>query len=129
MVCRHPFVSQGGIVILSGYLSATVRPVQIIDDGGTGYSNPSGDWYSSSGSGYQNDYSSAYGGGTADWTFTVSPGSYQVAATWPADWWASSSASYTVKDGTTTVATVAADQQSTPDDFSEGAWGWRRSPR
>src|SRR5262249_2124581 len=59
-------------------------PPVVVDDGDAGY-DQTGTWTTLSG-GFQNDHRvSSAGSGTATYTFTgLTPGTYQLAATWPA---------------------------------------------
>ena len=60
-----------------------------------------------------------------DWVFTVTPGSYHVAATWFAFSNRATNAPYSVYDGTTLVGTVPVNQQVTPADFTDRGSGWK----
>src|SRR5688572_4406506 len=64
-------------------LAIAADSVQILDDGGSGFSlvNPT-HWYRTDFLGFGDDYRSGVGTGTATWTFSVNPGSYRVSITW-----------------------------------------------
>ncbi len=103
-----------------------VPTAQIIDNGGMGFGT-SGDWYPYSGLGLENDLHYSFvgdGSDTASWTFTVTPGQYQVAATWSAHTNRATNAPYEVYNGTTSLETVPVNQQAAPDDFTDQGTTW-----
>jgi len=105
-----------------------VPVAQIVDDAGAGFSR-SGAWTGVAGSGFQGDYVySARGTGAdvANWTFTVTPGQYEVAATWFPHANRATNAPYTVYDGSTSLGTVLVNQEQTPADFTDQTVGWMR---
>ena len=65
------------------------------------------------------------GSKVATWTFTVTPGLYQVAATWVAQSNRATNSPFTVADGTTALGTVAVNQQLAPTDFTDQGVGWK----
>ena len=88
--------------------------IQIIDNGDAGYST-TGNWNTISGNlkGHQNDFqyaNSGTGTNTASWAFDVTPGQYQVAATWKTHSNRSTAAPYTVFNNTAPILTATADQ-------------------
>ncbi len=99
---------------------------QIIDDGDAGF-NTSGNWYSYSSLGFEDDLHYSFAGtgsDTASWSFTVTPGQYQVAATWAAHANRATNAPYEVYNGATSLGTVRANQQVAPDDFTDQGAVW-----
>ena len=100
--------------------------LQIIDNVDAGFSTPQGSWGTGL-LGYQGDSRFAAGGGAvarAQWTFVVQPGTYQVAATWPAASNRATNAPYSVRDGAQTLDTVRVNQQQSPADFQDQGAGW-----
>ena len=111
-------------------LSGTVAippPVEILDNGDADFSTI-GEWTAWGNQGYQSDvHESLAGDGTdvATWTFDrLLPGEYWVAATWTDYSNRASNAPFTIRDDTTTLATVQVDQQIPPADFSEDGVQW-----
>ncbi len=100
----------------------------IIDDTSPGFTVTSG-WTHQSNGGYLTTYLTApTGTGTlvATWAFgSLTPGTYQVSATWYAFSNRASNAPYAVYDGATLLATVPCNQQLPPSDFTEGGVGWK----
>jgi hypothetical protein len=100
--------------------------VEIIDDGGAGYSSV-GSWLYSSGQGYGGDVRySALGTGNdvARWTFNVTPGQYRVSASWFAHSNRASNAPYTIQDGNSVLATVRVSQKVAANDVSDAGTNW-----
>jgi subtilisin family serine protease len=100
---------------------------QVIDDGDTGWAAVSGTWPTSALGGFLGDsryHAAGSGGDVATWTFTVSPGLYRVSATWPAASNRASNSPFTVLDGTTSLGTVALNQQLAPNDFTADGANW-----
>jgi autotransporter-associated beta strand protein len=99
--------------------SPTAMP-RIITDGGAGFSATSGFLLDTSG-GYQNHFRYALpgdGSQTATWTFSgLTPGLYRVSATWTSNPNRATNAPFTVRDGSTTLASVPIDQQLLPASF------------
>ncbi len=99
---------------------------QIIDNGDTNFGT-TGDWYPYSGLGFENDLHYSFvgdGSDVASWTFTVTPGQYQVAATWAEYPNRATNAPYEVFNGATSLETVPVNQQAAPDDFSDQGAAW-----
>ena len=102
--------------------------VQIVDDGGPGWSDtPTGSWTSSTGAagyygaGYHHDTN---GGDWAAYTFAVTPGAtYRIAATWAPHSNRAPNAPFTVDNGGALPA-VTVDQRLAPDDFQAGTSWW-----
>jgi hypothetical protein len=65
------------------------------------------------------------GANVASWTFTVTPGQYDVSVTW--SWLANhaTNAPYTVLDGTTPLGTVLVNQQVAPSGISDQGVTWQ----
>ena len=108
--------------------SATVpSSVQILDDGGAGFSTSGSGWSVATNQGHQSDvrYSEAGNGSdTATWTFTVAPGRYRVSATWTPYFNRATNSPYTVLDGATPLGTVRLNQEPPPNDFTDGGTPW-----
>jgi len=101
-------------------------PVQIIDDNDAGF-NTDGYWGHNPDQGFAAGmhYGRAGSGeNVASWSFPVTPGLYQVAATWSEYANRASNAPFTVLDGSTPLDTVRLSQESAPDDFTDGQIGW-----
>jgi sugar lactone lactonase YvrE len=66
------------------------------------------------------------GASIATWSMPVTPGSYQLAATWVNASTLSASATYNVYDGTTLLGSVTVNQQNAPASFTDEGqnWGW-----
>jgi len=77
-------------------------------------------------------YELVSGSGTASWTFTVSPGSYEVAATWYAYSNRAYDAPFSIWDGPTELGTYLVDQREAPDalagGFVDGDYNWAWYP-
>ncbi len=101
--------------------------VQVVDGGDSGFS-VTGTWSESQQGGYGDSaYRSTAGTGTntATWAFTVAPGEYLVAATWPtSSSTVASKSPYSIYDGDFLLGTVRLNQNASPDDFSEGGTAW-----
>ncbi|GAF88398.1 unnamed protein product, partial [marine sediment metagenome] len=96
-------------------------PIQIIDDGDTGFGT-TGDWGPYAGSGFEGDLHYSWAGtglDVASWTFTVTPGQYEVAATWTVYKNRATNAPYEIFNGATSLETVPIDQRVAPDDFND----------
>ncbi|MCU0981969.1 MAG: choice-of-anchor D domain-containing protein, partial [Pirellulaceae bacterium] len=101
-----------------------------IDDGSAGFSVEGSGWTMATG-GYENDLRTNAAGSGADkafWTFNVSPGTYEVWATWypKAGTSGAPDAPFTVFDGQTPRGTVQVNQRAAPDEFHDG-WNWWKS--
>jgi len=102
---------------------------QIIDDSSaSGFTATSG-WIPYGGQGYKNNVhyvGAGSGSEVATWTFNVAPGTtYQVAVTYSAQGNRATNAPYTVYDASTSLGTVAVNQQLTPSDFIDQGVGWK----
>jgi len=98
----------------------------IIDNGAAGFSATAG-WSSYAGEGYESDiHYSAPGSGSelATWTFDVTPGQYQVAATWLQGGNRATNSPFTVLDGATVVNTVQLNQELAPNDYTDAGVSW-----
>jgi hypothetical protein len=74
--------------------------------------------------GYDGNLYYTYGGNaTATYSFTVEPGKYRVAATWPAHENRATNAAYTLTGGPQTL-TVKVDQKPAPASFTAGGVPW-----
>ena len=110
---------------------SVVPSVQKLDDGDPGFDSTSG-WTRYPGYGHLDDLlcaGSGYGSETATWTFSVTPGVYEVATTWLEYPNRATDAPYSVYDGlpvggSTLVETVDVNQKSAPDDFADQGVGW-----
>ncbi len=103
-----------------------LTPVQIVDDGDAGFSTV-GNWYHYFGLGFEGDLHYSFKGmglDVASWNFTVTPGRYQVSATWAPYPNRATNAPYTIYDGTTSLQTVRVNQRATPNDFSDQGAAW-----
>ncbi|MEZ6147911.1 MAG: right-handed parallel beta-helix repeat-containing protein [Planctomycetaceae bacterium] len=102
----------------------------IIDDGDAGFATTIGWNAPASGLGRDGDLRNAASGDgskVATWTFSgLTPGDYQVAATWFAYTNRATDAPFSILDGTggPTLATVDVNQQLAPDDFSTFGSDW-----
>src|SRR4029079_17473142 len=78
-----------------------LNPAASKDDGDFGY-RERGIWQSGSASGWKGDWRQHAGAGagsnTATWSILVSPGTYQIFATWVVDTANATNAPYTIKD-------------------------------
>src|SRR5204863_473714 len=77
--------------------------------------------------GFQGDsrYNTAGNGSdSATWTFNVSPGQYRVSATWPAASNRATNSPFTVLDGSTSLGTIALNQQLAPNRFTANGANW-----
>ena len=118
--------SQNAKVDFDTSASPSPSPGTIIDNGQSGYSTV-GNWVNYLGQGRQNDLDfSALGSGgdVARWTFTVSPGRYRVSASWVEHTNRATNAPYTIRDGSTAVATVAVNQKLAANDLTDGGTVW-----
>ena len=98
--------------------------VIIIDDGDSGFAG--GGFTRFPFQGYEGDcrYSAAGSGNTARWTFSVTPGTYEVAATWWARPNRATNAPYRIFDGTALVGGADVNQRQTPNDFTDHGAAW-----
>ena len=113
---------------LSGSVAAVAPTpaVQIIDDSASGYSR-AGSWVDFVGQGRSNnlDYSAAGSGADlATWTFTVSPATYRVSATWSPFSNRATDAPYTIRSGVSTLGQVDVNQELGPNDRTVDGSSW-----
>ncbi len=105
---------------------STPPAIQIIDNGDAGFSTV-GQWTLWGGQGFQNDVHEAHPGNgsqVATWTFTVTPGVYQVAATWSEYINRATNSPFAIYDTTTLVSSVLINQQLAPNDFVAVGANW-----
>src|SRR5207244_914814 len=98
------------------------------DDGDTTGFSTTGSWTQWNGFGFHNQVhqgTPGTGSDTASWTFTVKPGTYQVAATWVANANRADNAPYTVLDGSTPLGTVNVNEKAAPGDFTDAGANWK----
>ena len=108
-------------------LTGNVTSVEIIDNGDAGFSS-SGEWTHWLFEGYDGDmhYSVAgTGADTATWTFAVTPGQYEVAATWTTLANRATNSPYTILDDGNPITTVLVNQELDPDDIVDQGVGWK----
>jgi hypothetical protein len=108
-------------------VSGTVTASAILDNSDPGFSTV-GSWFFATGQGFKNNVSyAAAGNGTtiANWIFTVTPGVYQVSATWTPYPNRANNAPYTTRDGGTPVSLLTVNQQNAPVGFSDGGATWQ----
>ncbi len=109
---------------VSGTVQA-IPAVQVIDNTtapGAGFSTTAG-WTYLATQGFQGDVHYAPAGTgdrIATWTFPVTPGLFQVSATWNAEGNRASNSPFTVFDGATNLGTTTLNQKIAPNDF--GVW-------
>lgn len=58
------------------------------------------------------------------WAFSVTPGQYRLAATWPERTYAATNSPFTVYDGPGRLATVRVNEKLRPSDFTDLGVGW-----
>ena len=107
------FTTSGRVTLLAD----TTPYSAIIDDGDAGYA--SGGAWSHFLVGYNGDEdydnNTANGANWATWTFSVTPGTYKVAATWDPHFNRSNQVPYTIYDNATPLASVPINQEVAPD--------------
>jgi len=99
---------------------------QIVDNGDAGFTTTDG-WYQYAGEGYQNDIHYSFSGDGSDvatWTFDVTPGQYQVSASWLQGRNRATDSPFAVLDGYSTLQTVRLNQELAPNDFTDAGVGW-----
>jgi hypothetical protein len=109
-------------------ISAAAAGSAIIDNGDAGFTTSGSGWGLSTGGGFEGDHSwnaAGTGADTAEWTFNVAPGTYEVAVTWIAAINRATNAPLSVLDGTTVLATIAVNQELTPGDFTADGASWK----
>ena len=106
---------------------AAAPTIQTIDDSATSGFTTTAGWasYPTGFKGEMKYAAAGTGSKVATWTFTVTPGLYQVAATWVAQSNRATNSPFTVADGTTALGTVAVNQQLAPTDFTDQGVGWK----
>jgi len=107
-------------------ITGSVGNVSILDNGATGFSTV-GAWTQWTNQGYQSDIHEALAGNGSDvatWAFNVGPGQYAVAATWSSFSNRASNSPFSILDGTSNLATVAVNQQLSPNDFNDSGASW-----
>lgn len=121
----HAAVFDGATDYLRGAIAGGAST--IIDDDDAGWSK-AGSWTVSTSAGFNGDHEfSAAGSGTdtQTWTFTVTPGLYAVYATWPVGANRATNTPFIIKDNTTTLATLAINQETLQTDLSESGAVWK----
>jgi hypothetical protein len=106
-------------------VSRLPEPVQIVDNGNPGHAL-TGAWNASS-TGYLGDKNwvgSGAGAKVSTWTFTVTPGNYQVAATWEAASNRATDAPFRVLDGGAPFPIVDLNQEMAPNDTTVAGASW-----
>ncbi len=107
-------------------VSGTASLVRTIDDGQTGFKSVGG-WEPFGGQGFQNDVEfvpAGSGSRVATWLFGITPGQYRLAVTWSPHANRASNAPYLVRDGGSSIVSLALDQRQAPDDFSDQGASW-----
>ncbi|MGA2254439.1 MAG: autotransporter-associated beta strand repeat-containing protein, partial [Thermoguttaceae bacterium] len=110
---------------------AVTAPPAVVDNADPAYAEGGSGWLGWTGSGYYNGdcryHAAGTGQNTASWTFAdLDPTvQYQVYATWVGDSSHASNAPFTMFDGSTTLATVLMNQQSTPVDATIDGQAWQ----
>jgi hypothetical protein len=102
-------------------------PTRIINDTDPGFSTV-GSWIAYAGQGFQSDVhytSPGWGGSGARWSADVTPGQYQIAATWSEYYNRATNSPFTVFDGSTSLGTTAVNQQLAPSDFTDQNVAWK----
>ncbi len=110
----------------SGQVWRVSYTAQVIDNGESGFST-TGAWTPFPGQGHQSDvhynhFSSGPAG--AAWSFNVTPGQYRVWATWSEHSNRATNAPFTIVDDTSPLATVAVNQELSPNDLDEAGTVW-----
>jgi hypothetical protein len=105
--------------------------VQLAGKGGAlcgSYFTAGGSWTTSTQGAYGNSHTSSStagsGSSTATWAMAVTPGSYEVDATWVAGGNLTTNATYKVFDGSTSVGSVSVDQADTPSGSTDNGVTW-----
>jgi parallel beta-helix repeat protein len=121
------FVNIAGTDDILGFNSGTDpnAQAQIVDDSSATDFRTTGTWTTATGAGDNGEYlKSTTTSDTATYTFAVTPGWYQVAATWPAT--ANDTTTYyTAFDGAIQLATAQVDQSKAPSDFTASSVSWK----
>jgi hypothetical protein len=110
-------------------LAPSMANATVLDDSRSQGFTATAGWLNYVGAGYQGNMhykQSGSGQETAQWTFIgLSAGRYRVSATWVADPNRVANAPYTVLDGSTTLGTVAINQQQQPSSLSDQGGTWQ----
>jgi hypothetical protein len=105
----------------------SIQIATLNDNAGPGFSASAG-WFSFGGQGFAGTVHYAAGtslGHNANWTFTVSPGLYRLAATWFPHANRATNAPFALYDGVSSqVLAASVNQELEPDDFSAGGSMW-----
>jgi hypothetical protein len=107
-------------------ISGTVTNTVILDDDQSGFSASSG-WLFASGSNYSQYFDSdthyilgkSSSSDVASWRFNVTPGVYEIAASWVGNLNRATNAQYTILLGNTVLGTATINQQNAPSGFSD----------
>ncbi len=117
---------QNGLFSFSISVLVEDQPI-VIDNGDPGFST-SGEWLRWTGQGFDSDVHESLPGAGQDiatWEFTgLSPGRYNVAATWSTNSNRASDAPFSVVDRETTVASTRVDQKQAPGGFEADGALW-----
>jgi hypothetical protein len=113
-------------------VSGTVGTTQVVDDDQSGFTATSG-WLFAQGSNYTQYYNSdthyIFGrvGSTdvASWSFNVTPGVYEVSASWVPYSNRATNAQYTILLGNTVLGTATINQQNAPGGYSYNGAQWQ----
>ena len=100
---------------------------QIIDNGANPGFSTVGDWTASA-TGFRGDAvrnTSGTGADTANWSFWVLPGQYNVYATWTASSDLSNAAPFTVYNGDTSLSTVKVNERTAPSGLTDQGTAWK----
>jgi uncharacterized protein (DUF1800 family) len=125
-----------GIVLADGVRMERVGyPGAIVDDAGPGFSTPSGMWFSLAIStdfqgGRRTSWPTTTPGtptAVAQWTFTVTPGTYRVLAGYDGDTWSATNAPYSIFDNATNLTTtpIRVNQSVAPTNLVDTRPGWK----
>ncbi len=101
--------------------------IQIIDNGDPGYTTATaGGVWNTFGAGFQGDinWTEPGQGDTATWTFTVTPGDYQVSATWFNHPTLATDSPFEIFDGATSEGVFNVNQQVAPSGFPAAGATW-----
>jgi hypothetical protein len=110
----------------------TANVVGIVNDSDPAFSATSG-WQYASGPNFSQYYKSdthyllgqSSSSETASWTYSLSPGVYEVSATWVADTNRATNAQYTILLGSTVLGTATVNQRNAPSGFSDNGAQWQ----
>ena len=106
----------------------TDGPVQIVADGGAGWSEV-GPWLPTGTGGYQGGESHSIAAGVGanivTWTFPVAAGLYQIESTWTAGSSLADNAPYTILNNGAQIGMLRVDQQVAPGDITANGANWK----